>query len=187
MLRKILIAAALIAGTAQVVLAADAADPQKDFKAFRDFFTQRFPKVPLNDFVNGPYSMDEGLRAQWKAIDEFPPYEFAVEKGKEMFATPFKNGKSYGDCFANKGIGIRQNYPYFDETTGECYERESMWQRFVDRVLRETQVKERWGSAHPSKRSEVACHGAAFRPAEPPHERGHVEVVGSLPRGKPAH
>lgn len=119
MLRKILIAAALIAGTAQVVLAADAADPQKDFKAFRDFFTQRFPKVPLNDFVNGPYSMDEGLRAQWKAIDEFPPYEFAVEKGKEMFSTPFKNGKSYGDCFENKGIGVRQNYPYFDAESGE--------------------------------------------------------------------
>jgi sulfur-oxidizing protein SoxA len=119
MLRKILIAAFVVAGTAQVALAADTADPQKDFKAFRDYFTQRFPKVPLNDFVNGPYSMDEGLRAQWKAIEEFPPYEFAVEKGKEMFATPFKNGKSYGDCFANKGIGVRQNYPYFDTAKGE--------------------------------------------------------------------
>jgi sulfur-oxidizing protein SoxA len=75
--------------------------------------------VPVDDFVNGPYSMDEGLRAQWKAIDEFPPYEFAVEKGKEMFATPFKNGKSYADCFPNKGIGIRQNYPYFDAQASE--------------------------------------------------------------------
>ena len=36
-----------------------------------------------------------------------------------MFATPFKNGKTYGDCFADKGIGIRQNYPYFDDKTGE--------------------------------------------------------------------
>ena len=84
-------------------------NPQADFKAFRKYFTERFPKVPLNDFVNGPYSMDEGLRKQWKAIDEFPPYEFAVDKGKEMFATPFKNGKTYADCFPNKGIGIRQN------------------------------------------------------------------------------
>jgi sulfur-oxidizing protein SoxA len=63
--------------------------------------------------------MDEGLRAQWKAIDEFPPYEFAVEKGKEMFATPFKNGKSYGDCFPNRGIGIRQDYPQFDAKSGQ--------------------------------------------------------------------
>jgi L-cysteine S-thiosulfotransferase len=119
MLRTILIAAALIAGTAQVFAAEIGSDPQAEFKAFRNYFTSRFPKVPLQDFVNGPYSMDEGLRAQWKAIDEFPPYEFAVEKGKEMFATPFKNGKSYGDCFPNKGIGVRQNYPYFDTDKGE--------------------------------------------------------------------
>ena len=119
MLRKFLIAALLIAGTAQAVSAAETVDPQKDLKAFRDYFTSRFPKVQLDDFVNGPYSMDEGLRAQWKAIDEFPPYEFAIEKGKEMFATPFKNGKTYGDCFADKGIGVRQNYPYFDTDKGE--------------------------------------------------------------------
>ena len=104
---------ALGLAAAEPVLAADAVNPDADFKAFRDYFTKRFPKVPLNDFVNGPYSMDEGLRKQWEAKEEFPPYEFAVEKGKEMFATPFKNGKTYGDCFANKGIGIRQNYPTF--------------------------------------------------------------------------
>jgi sulfur-oxidizing protein SoxA len=75
--------------------------------------------VPLNDFVNGPYSMDADLRKQWQAIDDFPPYDFAVDRGKDMFAAPFKNGKIYGDCFPNKGIGIRQNYPYFDEKTGE--------------------------------------------------------------------
>ena len=119
MLRKFLIAALLIAGTAQAVSAAETVDPQKDLKAFRDYFTSRFPKVQLDDFVNGPDSMDEGLRAQWKAIDEFPPYGFAIEKGKEMFATPFKNGKTYGDCFPNKGIGIRQDYPYFDTDNGE--------------------------------------------------------------------
>ena len=119
MLRRLLIAAAVIAGTAQIACAADAVDPQKDFKAFRDYFTKMFPKVPLDDFVNGPYSMDEGLRKQWKAIDEFPPYQFSIDKGEEMFKTPFKNGKSYGDCFAEKGIGIRQNYPYFDTKKGE--------------------------------------------------------------------
>jgi sulfur-oxidizing protein SoxA len=99
--------------------AADTVNPEADFKAFRDYFTKRFPKVPLNDFVNGPYSMDADLRKQWEAIEDFPPYDFAVDRGKDMFATPFKNGKTYGDCFPNKGIGIRQNYPYFDETYGQ--------------------------------------------------------------------
>jgi len=101
------------------VKAVDAIDPDADFKAFRDYFTKRFPNVPLNDFVNGPYSMDEGLRKQWEAKEEFPPYEFAVETGKEMFATPFKNSKTYGDCFPNKGIGVRQTYPYFDDKAGK--------------------------------------------------------------------
>jgi sulfur-oxidizing protein SoxA len=101
------------------VKAADAIDPEADFKAFRDYFTKRFPQVPLNDFVNGPYSMDADLRKQWEAKEEFPPYEFAVDKGKEMFEAPFQNGKTYGDCFPNQGIGIRQDYPYFDEKSGK--------------------------------------------------------------------
>lgn len=118
MLRKLCIAVAVVAFTAQLLLAADT-DPQADFKAFRKYFTERFPKVQLNDFVNGPYSMDEGLRKQWQAKEEFPPYEFAVEQGKQMFDTPFKNGKSYGDCFPNKGVGVRQMYPMFDAKSGK--------------------------------------------------------------------
>jgi sulfur-oxidizing protein SoxA len=110
---------ALGSGLAQRAVAADAINPQADFKAFRDYFTKRFPQVPLSDFVNGPYSMDADLRKQWESIDDFPPYDFAVDRGKDMFATPFKNGKSYGDCFPQRGIGIRQNYPYFDDKSGQ--------------------------------------------------------------------
>lgn len=119
MWRKILILGAIALGAARPALAADTVDPAAEAKAFRAYFTERFPKVPLDDFVNGPYSMDAGLRNQWKAIEEFPPYEFAVDKGKDMFATPFANGKTYGDCFPDKGIGIRQNYPYFDSKSGQ--------------------------------------------------------------------
>lgn len=119
MLRKVLLAVALVAGMAQPLLADNAANPQADFKVFRKYFTDRFPKVQLKDFVNGPYSMDEGLRKQWQAKEEFPPYDFALDKGKEMFAKPFKNGKTYADCFANKGIGIRQTYPMFDAKSGQ--------------------------------------------------------------------
>jgi L-cysteine S-thiosulfotransferase len=118
MYRVLSVAAALIV-LALPAAPADAADPDADFKAFRDYFTKRFPAVPLDDFVNGPYAMDAELRKQWQAIDDFPPYDFAVDRGKDMFATAFKNGKTYGDCFPNKGIGIRQNYPYFDEKSGQ--------------------------------------------------------------------
>ena len=99
--------------------AADKVDPVADAKAFKKFFYEKFPKVKLEDFVNGPYSMDEGLHRQWEEKEQFPPYEFALDVGKEMFTKPFKNGKSYEDCFPNKGIGIRQNYPYFDDKEGK--------------------------------------------------------------------
>ena len=118
MVRKLLLLGVLTFAAVQA-RAADTIDPKAEFKAFRAYFTGRFPKVALDDFVNGPYSMDEGLRKQWKEIEEFPPYEFAVDKGKELFAKPFANGKTYGDCFADKGVGIRQNYPYFDAKSGQ--------------------------------------------------------------------
>jgi sulfur-oxidizing protein SoxA len=100
-------------------LAADTVDPVTDAMAFQKYFTTKFPKLKLVDFVNGPYSLNEDMHRQWVEKEEFPPYEFALDAGKEMFTKPFKNGKSYADCFPNKGIGIRQNYPYFDEKEGK--------------------------------------------------------------------
>ncbi len=94
------------------------ASPQEDLKKFREHFFNRFPGVPLNDFGNGVYAIDEASRAQWQEIEEFPPYEIAVEEGEEMFNTPFANGKTYADCFPKGGVGIRQNYPYFDSKSG---------------------------------------------------------------------
>ncbi len=99
--------------------AADTPDPAADAKAFRNYFVTKFPKVKLEDFVNGPYSMNEDMRRQWEEKEQFPPYEFSLDAGKEMFSRPFKNGKSYADCFPNQGIGIRQNYPYFDTNEGK--------------------------------------------------------------------
>jgi sulfur-oxidizing protein SoxA len=100
-------------------VADDAVDPVADASAFQSYFTRKFPHVKLEDFVNGPYSMNEDMRRQWQEIEQFPPYEFALEAGKEMFAKPFRNGKTYADCFPNQGIGIRQNYPIFDEKQGK--------------------------------------------------------------------
>jgi sulfur-oxidizing protein SoxA len=110
--------AALILGAASTN-AADTPNPPAEAAAFKKFFTDKFPKVKLEDFVNGPYSMDEGLYRQWQEKEQFPPYEFSVDMGKEMFSKPFKNGKSYADCFPNKGIGVRQDYPYFDTKQGK--------------------------------------------------------------------
>ena len=113
------LALAALAFTAVPPVAADAPDSVADAKAFQKYFAQKFPKLKLQDFVNGPYSMNEDMHRQWEEKEQFPPYEFSLDMGKEMFSKPFKNGKSYADCFPNQGIGIRQNYPYFDEKEGK--------------------------------------------------------------------
>jgi sulfur-oxidizing protein SoxA len=113
------LALAALALSARAAPASDKPDPVADAKAFRNYFVNKFPKVKLDDFVNGPYSMNKDMRKQWEEMEQFPPYEFALDDGKAMFAKPFKNGKTYADCFPNGGIGIRQNYPYFDEKEGK--------------------------------------------------------------------
>ena len=102
----------LIAGIA-------AAGPAEDRAAFQKYFEQRFPNVPAENFVNGVYALDKASYEQWLQIEEFAPYELAIEEGQTLFETPFANGKTYADCFPNGGIGVRQNYPYFDTERGE--------------------------------------------------------------------
>jgi len=101
------------------------AGPEQDLKDFQAYFKKRFPSVPLEEYSNGVYAIDPDSRAQWEAIEEFPPYEINVENGKKLFETPFKNGKTYASCFPNGGIGIRQNYPMFDAAKGELVTLES--------------------------------------------------------------
>ena len=95
------------------------ATPEEDLAEFRDFYAKRFPATPFDDYINGVYSIDPESRAQWEDIEEFAPYELNISNGETLFNTPFANGNSYADCFENGGIGIRQNYPYFDSDRGE--------------------------------------------------------------------
>ena len=90
------------------------ASPERDFDKFVNHFKERFPNTPYEDYKNGVYSIDASAREQWEAMEEFPPYELNVDRGEELFNQAFKNGNTYGSCFENDGIGIRQNYPYFD-------------------------------------------------------------------------
>lgn len=94
-------------------------DPEEDRIAFQTYFQARFPDVPLADYINGIYALDQNAREQWIEIEDFPPYEFAVETGEILFGQPFDNGGTYGDCFDNQGIAVRQNYPRFDLDRGE--------------------------------------------------------------------
>ncbi len=92
---------------------------QQDINDFQSFFKKRFSQVEFSEYKNGVYAIDVASREQWLEMEDFPPYEFAVDEGEALFAVPFANGKTYADCFANGGEGIRQNYPYFDSKKGE--------------------------------------------------------------------
>jgi sulfur-oxidizing protein SoxA len=95
------------------------ASPEQDLEEFRDYYMKRFPGTPFDDFVNGVYSIDPASREQWEDIEEFAPYELNISNGEALFNKPFANGNTYASCFENGGIGIRQNYPYFDTERGE--------------------------------------------------------------------
>jgi len=59
-----------------------------------------------------------GAREQYEQIMEFPPFLGDIEAGKKIWDTPFKNGKSFSDCFPNGGRNVLGNYPYFDDKLG---------------------------------------------------------------------
>lgn len=95
------------------------ATPKQDLKKIRALYFKKFPGVPLQEFANGIYALDKARRYDWQAAEEFPAYEDAIEIGKKAFNKKFKNGKTFASCFKNGGIGIKQNYPYFDSKSGK--------------------------------------------------------------------
>jgi sulfur-oxidizing protein SoxA len=113
-MKKILITAALAAA---VALPVANASPEDDLKTWQDYFAKRFPDVPKQDFGNGVYSIDPVGRANWEAIEEFPPYEPFIDEGQAMWEKKFANGKSFKDCFP-KGPAIRGDYPHWDKEKG---------------------------------------------------------------------
>ena len=109
------LAAALLTAPPAILAAA----PQADLDEFRTHFKERFPDTPFNDYVNGIYSIDAASREQWEAIEEFPPYETAIDEGESLWSQPFANGKTYASCFGRNVSRIRAKYPYYDAKRDE--------------------------------------------------------------------
>jgi L-cysteine S-thiosulfotransferase len=95
------------------------ASPEQDQAQLRQYYQERFPQLKLTDYQNGIYAIDPIARQSWQAIEEFPPYEDAIEQGKRLFTIPFADGKHYAVCFANKGIGIANTYPRWSKEKRE--------------------------------------------------------------------
>ncbi|MGR9044869.1 MAG: sulfur oxidation c-type cytochrome SoxA [Gammaproteobacteria bacterium] len=95
------------------------AAPEQDRQAFVEHYQILFPHLSLQDYADGVYALDPVARESWQAIEEFPPYELALEEGEARFNTPFENGKTYADCLPDKGLGIAARYPRWNSKKGE--------------------------------------------------------------------
>jgi sulfur-oxidizing protein SoxA len=93
------------------------AGPVEDQAAFQKYYENKFPNTPVMDFQNGVYSILPEARQQWEAIEEFPPYEIAIENGEKLYHSKFANGKSLADCFGPEGA-VRGQYPFWDKDRG---------------------------------------------------------------------
>ncbi len=94
------------------------ASPADDRAAFRAFYEARFPDVELDAHKDGAYALDAQKREQWLEMEEFPPYEFTVDEGAELYDTPLASGATYSDCLGEGAPAVKQFYPKFDAGTG---------------------------------------------------------------------
>ena len=116
-MKKFLISAVALMMVGGAVTTVQATTPEEDRIAFANHFKKRFPQVPEEDFSNGVYSIDPVGRENWEAIEEFPPYEPFIDAGRDMWETPFANGKGYKDCFPD-GPAIGGQFPYWNKEQG---------------------------------------------------------------------
>ena len=117
---KKLITGVVAAGMAFVAGAANAT-PEDDIAAFQGFFLKRFDSVPLEAYNDGVNSLPQYAerRENWELLMEFPPYEEHVEKGREEWAVPFANGKTFADCAKNWPPA--NEYPWYNAETDDLH------------------------------------------------------------------
>lgn len=97
-----------------------APDAAADRAALRAAYAARFPDLAFDDYALGVYAIDAGLREQWEELNEFPPYEFAVDEGRERYAQPLPDGTRLADCLPGGGLRSAHTYPRIDDTSGEA-------------------------------------------------------------------
>jgi sulfur-oxidizing protein SoxA len=95
------------------------ASPSEDQAKFVAYFKTKYPDIKPDDFIYGALAFDPDSKAQYDAIMEFPPYVAELDKGKKLWDTPLKSGKTYADCLPNGGKMIAGDYPKFDAAKGK--------------------------------------------------------------------
>jgi sulfur-oxidizing protein SoxA len=97
---------------------------QADIDAFQGYFKKNFPD--MGDVTKGAYAFNEDNLAQFEAVMDMPPFEDLLDKGGELWETPFKNGKTYASCFNMPVEKIRTHYPRWNAQAGKVETLEAM-------------------------------------------------------------
>jgi len=108
--------AAIGALLAACALASPAAQdgPEADRERMVNFFNERFPGVPLQDYIYGAMIVSADARAQYEQIMEFPPFLGDLDAGRRIWEKPFRNGRTFAGCFPDDGRNVVGNYPRYD-------------------------------------------------------------------------
>lgn len=109
----------IYAGLIFAMGAAAIAGPEEDRTALRAFYEQRFPGVELDAHVDGAYALDADKREQWLEMEDFPPYEIAIDDGADLYETPLADGSSYAECLGDGAPVVKQHFPRFDAQSGQ--------------------------------------------------------------------
>ena len=91
------------------------ASPEDERLKIVEAVKHRFPDIRFEDYVYGALAFSPDAKQQYDALMEFPPFISEIDKGRKLWETPFRNGRTYASCFANGGKQIAGEYPYFDE------------------------------------------------------------------------
>lgn len=94
---------------------ATAGSPADDRTYLVERYQTEFPNIDLRDYVYGALIFSKDAKQQYESMMEMPSWASVVERGQSMWEKPFRNGKTYADCFPDQGRGVAGNYPYFDQ------------------------------------------------------------------------
>ncbi len=89
-------------------------EPRKHQQQLQDYFLDKAPAIPLSSYADDYLQRDNSVTASG-----LPAYSQQAQQGKKLLTTPFSNGHDYGYCFRSNGIGIGNDYPYFDVLSGQ--------------------------------------------------------------------
>lgn len=95
------------------------ADPEADREKVVNFLHKQYPDIKFEDYVYGALAFDPDAKSQYDSIMDIPPFVDVIDQGEKMWNTPFKNGKTYADCFPNGGKMVAGDYPMFDAAKGK--------------------------------------------------------------------